>query len=278
MSAPYTYSLLRYIHDVVGGEFVNVGVALYSPIHRYIGALCTRKYARLSDLFIHVDGHHFRTMMNHLEHEINQLQRTLEGFQFEEPAKDISAMLRKVLPPDDSSIQFSELRGGLTNDPEITLGELFDRYIGQYERHPRRGRSDDEVWRAYRHRLREANVDHYLSPYTVRARDYEYEFGHCWENGRIKVAEAVSFDLADSNSIKDKANKWLGRLVSLEDAEEPFMVYFLLGKPRQPQLRESFVHAKNILHKSPVDLEFIGEDEALQLAEIVRIDLGLTGS
>lgn len=28
---PYTYSVLRYVHDVTSGEFVNVGVVLYSP-------------------------------------------------------------------------------------------------------------------------------------------------------------------------------------------------------------------------------------------------------
>ena len=27
----YTYAVLRYVHDVTSGEFVNVGVALYAP-------------------------------------------------------------------------------------------------------------------------------------------------------------------------------------------------------------------------------------------------------
>jgi hypothetical protein len=35
----YTYTVLRYVHDVTSGEFVNVGVALHAPQARYLGAL-----------------------------------------------------------------------------------------------------------------------------------------------------------------------------------------------------------------------------------------------
>ena len=44
----YTYAVLRYVHDVTSGEFVNVGVALYAPQARYLGALCRTIYGRLS--------------------------------------------------------------------------------------------------------------------------------------------------------------------------------------------------------------------------------------
>ena len=33
---PFTYVVLRYVHDVLTGEFVNVGVALVLPSHRKI--------------------------------------------------------------------------------------------------------------------------------------------------------------------------------------------------------------------------------------------------
>ena len=47
----YTYSVLRYVHDVTSGEFVNVGVALYAPKARYLGALCRTTYSRLNKVF-----------------------------------------------------------------------------------------------------------------------------------------------------------------------------------------------------------------------------------
>lgn len=275
MTAPYSFSLLRYVHDVVGGEFVNIGVALYAPDYHYVGARCTRRYARLSNLFVNVDGRHFRLVVDHLEHKINERQRLMEGFQFEQPAVDVCELLQRVLPPDDSSIQFSEPRGGLTDDPEATLKNLFERFIGQYEVEHPRGLRDEEVWRFYRNALREANIDQYLQPHTIRGRDYEYQFSHTWMNGQINAAEAISFDLVDSESIKDKANKWLGRMVSLKEANQPFTIYFLLGRPRRNKLRESYAHAQNILRKSPLKPELIEEDDAADLVEAIRKDLEL---
>ncbi|MGO9273834.1 MAG: DUF3037 domain-containing protein [Terriglobia bacterium] len=60
MKIPYTFSVLRYVHDPVTTEFVNVGVALYAPDAKYLSAICTPHYARLSDrlseMFGRVDG------------------------------------------------------------------------------------------------------------------------------------------------------------------------------------------------------------------------------
>jgi hypothetical protein len=38
MKATYSFVVLQYAHDVVSGEFVNVGVAVYAPEAKYIGA------------------------------------------------------------------------------------------------------------------------------------------------------------------------------------------------------------------------------------------------
>ncbi len=56
MKIPYTFSVLRYVHDPVTTEFVNVGVALYAPDAKYLSAICTPYYARLSEIFGDVDG------------------------------------------------------------------------------------------------------------------------------------------------------------------------------------------------------------------------------
>ena len=281
MSVSYTYCLLRYVHDVVGGEFVNVGVALYAPDKPYAGALVTQRYARLSNLFVEVDGHHFRTVTKHLQSQLATLHRAMQGaiahgqqrLMLQPSPQDIGEILMSVLPQDDSSLQFSEILGGVTNDPETTLEQLFERYIGQYERQRHRGRSDAEVWNDYRIPLRERGLETILVPTIVTSPDYEYEFERSWRNGRLKIAEAISFDLINPRDIEDKANKWLGRMHNLADASEPFTIFFLLGQPRNPGLAHSFARAKNFLNKSPVDHEFINEDEGARLADIVYADL-----
>jgi hypothetical protein len=41
MKAAYSFSVLRYVHDPVTQEFVNIGVAVFSPEARYFRAICT---------------------------------------------------------------------------------------------------------------------------------------------------------------------------------------------------------------------------------------------
>jgi len=36
----YTYTVLRYVHDIATGEFLNVGVALLATERHYVNALC----------------------------------------------------------------------------------------------------------------------------------------------------------------------------------------------------------------------------------------------
>ena len=41
MKTHFTFTVLRYIHDPVSGEFANVGVVLYAPELRFLDAICT---------------------------------------------------------------------------------------------------------------------------------------------------------------------------------------------------------------------------------------------
>ena len=48
---PYTYTILRYVHDTSTGEFANVGVVLSSPEAHYANAILRPTYGRLSKMF-----------------------------------------------------------------------------------------------------------------------------------------------------------------------------------------------------------------------------------
>lgn len=56
MKMPYSFAVLRYIHNIVTGEFINVGVVLYSPKARFLSALCTARYGRVSNLSAEFHG------------------------------------------------------------------------------------------------------------------------------------------------------------------------------------------------------------------------------
>src|SRR3972149_7639852 len=72
MKAPYSFSILRYIHDIVTGEFINVGVVLYSPKGRFLSAICTSRYGRLTRMFSNVNGDHFRQVLRYIQARLEE--------------------------------------------------------------------------------------------------------------------------------------------------------------------------------------------------------------
>lgn len=266
MKTAYSFVVLRYVHDVVTGEFINVGVALYAPEVKYIGGRCNTKYGRLSNMFGkgEVDGNYFRGLMHYIETCFDKLGDKLRN---ELPLggvpSDILQIAKGILPPDDSSLQWSEAGGGQTENPGKTLEELFERMVERYEvRGQRPSREDGDVWRVFKKEFETQHVLSHLRPKRITAPDDDYEFEHAWKNQRWHMYEPISFDLLEAESIKNKANRWLGRMINLNDAPEKFKLHLLLGEPSIEKLRPAYTKAENILNKMPVEKVFVREHEA----------------
>src|SRR5689334_7262981 len=102
MKTPFTYSVLRYVHDTTTGEFVNVGVVVYSREARYASALCRTTYARLSKTFPGMDGDAFKGMMRFLQSRFEELGGTLKSeLPLEGLPSSVMELAHAVLPPDD---------------------------------------------------------------------------------------------------------------------------------------------------------------------------------
>ena len=269
MKFPYSFSVLRYRHDATTGEFLNVGIALYSREAGFLRAICSTKYERITQLFTQIDGNKFRSVVRFVQEHINSMGEDLPSELPFEPGLAISALLARVLPPDDSSLQFSDAGVGLSNDLEATLLELFERYVQQYEKENYTRREDEDVWKVFREPLVRRRVSDRLVPKKIAARNYEYEFQHSWKNEVWHVCEPISFDLVQPSSILDKANRWLGRAMSLAEGQERFQMYVLLGEPCDRSLKNTFGKAKNILQKMPIQTKFISETEAEEFADDV---------
>lgn len=270
----YTYSVLRYVHDVTSGEFMNVGVALYAPKARYLGALCRPTYGRLGKVFPGMNADHFKSLMRHIqgrfeergERVANQLELT--------PSCGVMEIAQSILPKDDSSLQWSAAGSGRADDPAKTLEKLYDRMVMRYEDRPSwGGRSDDDVWRHFKRDLETKRVLQHFVPKKIAVLDDEIEFQHSWKNGKWQCLEPVSFDLAQADSIKDKAHRWLGQMASVQGATDEFKVYLLVGAPGEESLQPAFRRAISILRKIPGDKEIVFEGDAHGLAERIAGEL-----
>jgi hypothetical protein len=270
MKTTFTYTVLRYVHDIATGEFVNMGVALYAPEAKYVSAICNSRYGRLSKMFLEVNGDNLRSLMRHIQARFEEHAVKLSGelaLELEKP-KNVMEIAVGILPRDDSSLQWSEPNRGFTEDPAATLEQLYTRLVEQYEQRAQvPSRTDDEVWRAYRKELETKQVLARLQPKRIVAKDYDHEFDHAWKNGAWNLFQPVSLDLQDADTILDKANRWLGRATNLKDSDDKFRLWMLIGEPRIEKLKPAYVKALNILNKMPVQKDFVTEREAEKFSE-----------
>ncbi len=272
MKSRYQFSLLRYVYDPLTEEFINVGVVLYSSDTRFLHAIFSNRYGRISKMFRRIDGAAYRTTLAHIEQKLTAAGQDIErGLLFSDSQGGLDKILSKILPPDDSAMRFVFGGVGVTEDTRKTLESLFERYVARYE-HPTEfvHRDENDVWRVFQTPLKAKRVYSKLVTKTITAPNYEYQFERSWRNGVWHMLEPVSFDLSDERSILEKASRWVGRTTSLSDSAEPFKLFLLLGEPANPNLREAFHKATNLLAKIPGEKELIREREAEQFADTIE--------
>lgn len=278
MKTAYSYVTLRYVHDVVTGEFANIGVVVYAPGQQCLKARFTTSYERLNAIFLKVDHAHYRAMVRYLSNRFAEMAEEIKGALGLAPISGVGELARRVLPPDDSSLQWSEPGSGLSANLDQTLQELYARLVERYVRTAeQQSRSDEEIARPFKARLDKRLVAAKVAEKQITAKDYDYRFQFAWKNSIWHLYEPVSFDLVDPNSIVEKANKWLGRGVALQDANEQFKLYFLLGEPRTAGTKMAFEHAQHLLQKIPGEKELVRENQLDAFAESVATQIANHG-
>lgn len=264
MKTAYTYTVLRYVHDIATGEFLNLGVALYSPEAAFLGARYRTTFSRLTAAFAGLRAESLRSTISFLQKQFDeQGKRLREELALDDRSDSIMPIAHGVLPADSSSLQWSPPGAGLTENAEATLNQLFDRLVVRYskvENHEQR--TDDEVWHHFRRDLEKHNALRHLEPKIISVQDDEVRFEHAFKNGLWHCLEPLSFDLATEDGIRQKAHRWLGQLSSVREARERFKVYLLLGEPQRDELRKPFSKVLSILDKIPVEHEIVREAES----------------
>jgi Protein of unknown function (DUF3037) len=129
----YTFTVLRYVHDITTGEFVNVGVVLHAPRAKFLRAKMRETCGRIIRFFPGAHGEHIKRVMTQIESAVSQAAERLDDL-FPEARDTAVDFATHILPHDDSSLQWSKLGSGQTRDPNRELDILFDRMVLRHER------------------------------------------------------------------------------------------------------------------------------------------------
>jgi hypothetical protein len=257
----YSYTIIRYVHDVLTGEFVNVGVVLFAPKTGVFKFKTRHTIGRLKGVFPDIDRASFVSAMHAMRRGLQQIAKDEGKAGFLISDGDAASVARKAVTLDDSSLQLSPCGTGLTEDIEKAISNLYDRFVARYDTHARNRRSDDDVWRPVRQKLEERHLAQRLHEKSIGGTVDDITFKHAWKNGQWHVYEPVSFDLADADGIKAKAREWLGHLsaVVAGGKAEQFKPHFIVGAPQNPALIDAFKTAIAILQKAPNSPEVFEE-------------------
>lgn len=268
---PYTYCIVKYLHDPSAGEMLNVGVLLCAPTYSFIDVKFNLYYERLSNAFAGFDGDHYREMVTRIQYSVQSLRTWNSSptlFVMEKELETVEDVIKRIMPDRGLSIQFGPMLAGLAHNLDDELSHIFDQTVtSQYPNPYLRRRSDEDVWTIYRKSLSEKRIDRYLKPKSLMSGEgFEYKFDHAFKNEKWHVLKPVNMDYAQASSIQEKATRILGEASALEGNPELSTYYILLGEPRTESHKGAYIKAKNLLNRIPVKKEIYEEDAAKDLA------------
>ena len=230
----FEYKILRYLHDRVTGEFVNVGILLYAIDEKRLFSKTIQKYGRLSDFFNGVNGNNIKKIISGIDKVANNFNlNKLRTLEFESTDR-LDLFIDQILPTDDSALFFTSTIKGVTLNFESTLEALFNEIVIKYENVlTRRSTSDEDAWKSvYKKYFDKYRITEKLQPHKIKTRVDEFEFDHCWKNDIWHIYKPISFDLIETDQIKDKIYRWDGIVRELRSSKEKVSINFLAVEPK----------------------------------------------
>jgi Protein of unknown function (DUF3037) len=110
--------LVQYVPDVVRGEFLNIGLFLFSPEENYLGCLFSDDFRRVKRFHPQADLEFLRELQQDFEQQIDEHSDELESY------------LNWMEQSFSNLVQIAPVRACLLRDPATEIQDLFKRYVG----------------------------------------------------------------------------------------------------------------------------------------------------
>ena len=267
----YSFTVLRYVHDVVAGEFLNVGIVMYVPAFAELRVRTHKSVSRLSSAFSDIEAPAFRKAMKAIDRGIARLGDETSLLLPRDTPPDARRHALRVLPEDDSSLQWSPSGGGLSADLDATFDRLYKRFVTQHDSESTERLTDKALWGRVRTKLAARNVNVPFEHKVLRGEIDSIQFENAWRNGSWHAYQPLSLDLASDDAVKQKARRWRGHLAAVhEGCNEDLHLHFLLGTPRHESLAPAYEDAKRIVQGSPFASQVMDETQTDDFVDLIE--------
>lgn len=130
--SPYSYVVLRYFHDMVTGEFVNVGLVALDQRTQQLEFRIKQSASRVKGFFPSLDEDFFVRYLEMIEGGLSVVNKSISGPNGS-GIKDARQVALGVLVEDDSAFQWSPLFTGISADFSKTVDALYESLVAQYD-------------------------------------------------------------------------------------------------------------------------------------------------
>ena len=269
----YQYQVIQYVHDHFTGEYVNVGIVVYSPENRFLACRITNKYQRITSMFSEANGIWILKVLRDFESKLNQTAKKLsELFQ---PSEKIENVTGNIIPNDDTAIRFSESHTGVDIDFNAALEDLFNSLVEKYIHDLKKDTElDEDVWKKkYKKYFEQYNLINNLTEYKVETSNDVFSFNKAWKNEVWHCYEPLSFVVKREETVKKKVYRWAGKIQGLQKAEEPLHITLMTSFSPDHKRMLSFVEDYLLKESSNLQIEIVTDDQAELLAKKVSDDM-----
>lgn len=267
----YSFTVLRYVHDVVAGEFLNVGIVMYVPALGELRVRTHKSVSRLSSTFSDIEAPAFRKAMKAIDRGIARLGEESPLLLPRDAQPDARRHALRVLPEDDSSLQWSPSGGGLSTDLDATFDRLYKRFVTQHDSESTDRLTDKALWGQVRTKLAARDLNVQFRQKVLKGEIDSIQFENAWKNGSWHAYQTLSLDLASDDAVKQKARRWRGHLAAVrEGCDEELHLHFLLGTPRHQLLAAAYEDAKRIVQGSPFADQVMDETQVDEFVDSIE--------
>jgi hypothetical protein len=130
---PYTYTVLRYVHDIGTAEFINVGVVVAACGAPCVAAKFKTDYGRVKGAFPSLDAEVFLARMTRLQTCFDAIDAARCAEVQVREGTSITALTRSVLALEDSALHWSPPASGIGGPLAATLPSLFERFVIRHD-------------------------------------------------------------------------------------------------------------------------------------------------
>lgn len=272
MMKTFEFQILRYQHDLVTEEFVNIGVVVFQPDDKFLSAEVLSTYSRISHFFSEANGIDLLRSLKQFKSNINHISKQL-GHLYQEHS-NIESITSSILHIDNSSLYLTKPSKRLDINGDAAIDDLFNRFVTKYVDNYSIPHDDKYVWkRVYKKYFDKYDVTKQLGNHSVTTSNDIIEFDKAWKNGIWNCYQTLSFDLKREEAIKNKVYKWSGILGELETTRESINLYLLTTNPKKKHLRKFISDKLSLNPTKNLKVNIVAEKDADNFAKQVKEEL-----